>query len=100
MKVTFVLLLVIVALLAITNPNVSQYRAHIQERDGIVGTLGLGLADLLSKDGAKGVGVHRQNFVVFSKFYAGGDGILPRQDLAWGVAGKFIDIEIEKERRR
>jgi hypothetical protein len=23
----------------------------------------------------------------------GGDGILPRSDMAWGIAGKFFDIE-------
>ncbi len=95
MKVTVLLLLVIVGLLAFTNPSESQYRAHIKEREGIVGTLGLGLADLLSKDSTKGI--HRDNYIVFSKFYAGGDGILPRQDLAWGIAGKFVDIEVEKQ---
>ncbi|MDB6117057.1 MAG: hypothetical protein JWO08_838 [Verrucomicrobiaceae bacterium] len=96
MKVSALLLLVIIGLLAFTNPTESQYRAHIKEREGIVGSLGLGLADLLSKNSTKGI--HRDNYVVLSKFYAGGDGILPRQDLAWGIAGKFVDIEIEKQR--
>ncbi|MDB6138396.1 MAG: hypothetical protein JWO94_1468 [Verrucomicrobiaceae bacterium] len=96
MKISALLLLVILALLAFTNPNESQYRAHIQERQGVFGVLGLGLADLLSKDSGKGI--HRENYVVFRKFYAGGDGILPRQDLAWGVAGSFIDIDLEKKK--
>ncbi len=94
MKLRYVALLVlalITAGLALTNPNESQYRAHIQERDGLLGTLGLGLADLLSKDASKGI--HRDNYFVASKFYIGGDGLLPRQDLAWGIGGKFWQIE-------
>ena len=91
-----IVLLVIAGMLAFTNPDETQYRAHIQEREGIVGVLGMGLADLLSKHSSKGI--HRDNYVVCSKFYAGGDGILPRQDLAWGIAGKFVDIEVEKQK--
>lgn len=89
--VALLILLVIAAGLALTNPNESQYRAHVQEREGLLGTLGLGLADLLSKDASKGI--HRDNYFVASKFYVGGDGVLPRQDLAWGVGGKFWEIE-------
>ncbi len=89
--VALLILLVIAAGLALTNPNESQYRAHVQEREGLLGTLGLGLADLLSKDASKGI--HRDNYFVASKFYVGGDGVLPRQDLAWGIGGKFWEIE-------
>lgn len=77
--------------LAFTNPDEAQYRAHIQEQQGLLGSLGLGLADLLSKDARQGI--HRENWFIASKFYTGGDGLLPRQDLAWGVAGKFCDIQ-------
>ena len=94
MKLTALLVLVIVGLLAFTNPGEAEYRAHIQEKRGIVGVLGMGLADLLAKDASKGI--HRDNYFLFSRFYAGGDGILPRQDLAWGVASKFVDLKLEE----
>ena len=80
---------VIVGALALTNPNEAEYRGHIQERQGILGALGIGLVDILSNGNR---GIHRDNYLLFSKFYVGGDGILPRQDLAWGVAGKFFEI--------
>lgn len=89
--VAFLVLFIIAVGLALTNPNESQYRAHVQEREGLLGTLGLGLADLLSKDASKGI--HRENYFIASKFYVGGDGLLPRQDLAWGLGGKFWEIE-------
>ncbi len=85
---------VLVAFLAYTNPNEAAYRAHVQEREGVMGVLGLGLADLLSKNNSKGI--HRDNYLVCSKFYVGGDGLLPRQDLAWGVANKFIELDQKK----
>jgi len=96
MKLTLPTVLLIVAViilggLAFTNPTAAQYRAHIQETEGLMGTLGLGLADLLAADSDKGI--HRESFGVCSKFYLGGDGVLPRQDLAWGMAGHFWEIE-------
>ncbi len=91
MKVTVVLLLIIIGLLAISNPTEGQFREHIKEQQGIFGTLGLGLADLLSKDSTKGI--HRENYLIFSRFYVGGDGILPKQELAWGMAGQIFDKE-------
>lgn len=100
MKPLHVILLVAVIILgclALTNPNEAQYRGHVQESEGILGTLGLGLADLLSQDASKGI--HRENYLIASKFYVGGDGLLPRQDLAWGMAGKFWDIERERTRK-
>lgn len=96
MKVSVVLLLIIIGLLAITNPTEGQYRAHVQEQQGIFGTLGLGLADLLSKDSTKGI--HRENYLLFSRFYVGGDGILPKQELGWGMAGHIFDVKDARRR--
>lgn len=89
-RTLLIILVVVLGALVLTNPDEGQYRGHIQEQQGIVGVLGIGLADLLS-NGQRGI--HRDNYLVCSKFYVGGDGILPRQDLAWGVAGRFIDIK-------
>ena len=88
---SFVVALVVIALLAFTNPNEAQYRAHIREREGIAGGVGLLIADVLGN--GRGQGIHRENYFLWSRFYVGGDGILPRQDLAWGIAGKFIESE-------
>ena len=88
-------LAVALAFLAFTNPTETQFRAHVQEREGIGGWLGLKLADLLST--GPRAGIHRENFIFASRFYVGGDGVLPRKDLAWGIAGKFIDIESKEE---
>lgn len=101
MKLWLIILVVVAAALALTNPSEADFRAHIQERQGIFGTLGLALTDLLSADSRKGV--HRENYILFSKFYIGGDGILPRQDLGWGIAGKCFEKEFpedERERKR
>lgn len=97
MKILLIVLTVVAAMLAFTNPNEANFRAHIQERQGIFGTLGMALADLLSPEANKGV--RRDNYVLFSKFYIGGDGILPRQELGWGIAGKCFDTEMKQERR-
>jgi hypothetical protein len=98
MRPLLIIALVIVAMLVFTNPTEEQYRAHVLEREGIAGGVGLLLADVLGK--GRGQGIHRENFYVASRFYAGGDGILPRQDLAWGVAGKFIEIEHPSRQER
>lgn len=79
---------IIVALLAFTNPNQADFREHVRERDGIAGTVGLVLTDLLS--GGTG-GIRRDNYLVASRFYLGGDGVIPRQHLAWGIAGMFFE---------
>lgn len=83
---------VISAMLLFTNPSVEQYRGYIKERQGLAGSLGLLAVDVLSTSETKGKGIHRDNFWLCSKFYIGGDGILPRQDLAWGALGRFWDI--------
>ena len=49
------------------------------------------VADLFST-GKKG-GIQRDNYFIASRFYLGGDGILPRQDVAWGIAGYFFEVK-------
>ena len=89
-KTPLILLFIILALLAFTNPNIEQFRGHIKEREGLAGTLGLLAADVLSATDPKAKqGIHRDNYILFSRFYLGGDGFLPREDLAWGALGKF-----------
>ena len=88
-----ILLAILLGALALKNPDEAQYRGYIQQRQGILGSLGIGLADLLATGNR---GIHRDNYVFFSKFYIGGDGILPRQDLAWGVGGRFFEINAPK----
>jgi hypothetical protein len=80
----------VLAGLALTNPNEADYREHVRRQQGIAGTLGMAAADLLS--GGRSGGIKRDNYVVGSRFYMGGDGLLPRRDLAWGMAGMIWDI--------
>ncbi|WP_193213315.1 hypothetical protein [Luteolibacter marinus] len=88
MKRLILLLGIIVVVLAVANPNEAAFREHIREKQGIAGSLGIAVTDLLA--GGKG-GIRRDNYLVASRFYIGGDGILPRQDLAWGVGGMFFE---------
>jgi hypothetical protein len=83
--------LVVLGVLAALNPNEADYREHVRQSEGLAGTLGMAMADLLS--GSKNGGVRRDNYVIASKFYIGGDGILPREDVAWGFGGKIWDIK-------
>ena len=78
-----------VAALIATNPNEADFREHVRERQGLAGTLGMAMADLLS--GHQGGAIRRDNYFVASRFYLGGDGILPRQDLGWGFAGMVFE---------
>jgi hypothetical protein len=91
MRIALIVLLVIVAALALTNPSEAEFREHVRKESGLAGQFGLVLTDLVTG------GIKRQNYLVASKFYIGGDGIVPRQDLAWGIAGRFIAIEREKD---
>jgi hypothetical protein len=81
---------ILVVLLVFTNPSEADFREHVREKSGIAGTLGLALTDLLS--GGKG-GIQRDNYIIASRFFIGGDGLIPRQDLAWGIAGVFFDSD-------
>jgi hypothetical protein len=63
----------------------------MQQKHGIAGTLSLKVASIFSAGTSSGL--HRENYYLFSRYYVGGDGILPRSDMAWGIAGKFFDIE-------
>ena len=91
MKKILLLLIVVVGALALTNPNEADYREHIRQKEGLAGTVGMAVADLVS--GGKKGGIQRENFIVASRFYMGGDGVLPRENLAWGIARQFIETK-------
>ncbi|MES2598156.1 MAG: hypothetical protein V4662_22670 [Verrucomicrobiota bacterium] len=91
MKKPVLLLVAIAVVLAFTNPNEAAFREHIRKKEGIAGSLGMAVADLIS--GGKKGGIQRDNFLIASRFYIGGDGVLPREDLAWGIAGMFIETK-------
>lgn len=90
-RVWLFILVGIVIALAMTNPNEADFREHVRVKEGLAGTIGMVAADLLS--GGKGGGINRDNYLIASRFYLGGDGILGRQDMAWGVAGRFFEIK-------
>jgi hypothetical protein len=77
--------------LALTNPSEADFREHVRKKEGVAGTVGMVVADLLT--GGKKGGINRDNYLVASRFYLGGDGILPREDIAWGIAGFFIETK-------
>ena len=91
MKLIIFLLISLFVVLALTNPNEAEFRSHMQKKYGIAGSLSLKVASIFSA--GTSTGVSRDNYVIFSRYYIGGDGILPRTDLSWGVAGKFYDID-------
>ncbi len=86
-----IFLILVAGGLALTNPTEADFREHVRQKEGVAGTVGLAVADLVS--GGKKGGVKRDNFIIASKFYVGGDGVLPREDIAWGVAKQFIEIK-------
>ncbi len=98
MRLIIFLLIALLVVLALTNPNEAEFRSHMQQKHGIAGSLSLKVAAIFSAGTSTGVG--RDNYFIFSRYYIGGDGILPRTDLAWGVAGKFFDIEEEDEMKK
>lgn len=91
MKKIFFLLAAIALALALTNPNAADYREHIRQKEGLAGTVGMAVADLIS--GGKKGGIQRENFIIASRFYIGGDGVLPRENLAWGIGKQFIETK-------
>jgi hypothetical protein len=91
MKKLIFLLAAIVVVLALTNPNEADYREHIRQQQGIAGSMGMAVADLIT--GGKKGGIQRDNFTIGSRFYLGGNGVLPRENLAWGVGGQFIKTQ-------
>lgn len=88
MKKLLILLAVIVVALALTNPSEADFREQVRKQDGVAGSAAMAVIDIISPT-AKG-GIRRDNYLIASRFYIGGDGLLPREDLAWGVAGFFI----------
>lgn len=95
MRLILFLLISLLIVLALTNPNEGEFRTYMQQKHGIAGSLGLKIASIFS--GGTSSGLHRENFFLFSRYYIGGDGILPRTDLAWGVGGKFFDSDEGEE---
>lgn len=91
MKKLLYLLAAIAVVLFLTNPDEAEFREHIRQKQGIAGTIGMAVADLIS--GGKRGGIQRDNYFVASLFYVGGDGVLPREDVAWGVAGHFFELK-------
>jgi len=91
MRLIIILVISLFVVLAFTNPNETEFRNHMQQKYGIAGSLSLKVASIFSA--GTSTGVSRDNYLIFSRYYIGGDGILPRTDLAWAVAGKFFDIE-------
>ncbi len=96
MRLILFLLISLTVVLAFTNPNESEFRAYMQQKHGIAGSLSLKVASIFSA--GTSTGVSRDNYIVCSRYYIGGDGILPRVDLAWGVGGKFFDIKEDDEK--
>lgn len=96
MRLIGFLLISLLVILVFTNPNEAEFRSYMQNKYGIAGSLSLKVASIFSA--GTNSGISRDNYLVFSRYYIGGDGILPRTDLAWGVAGKFFDIQ-EHDRR-
>ncbi|MFN0077841.1 MAG: hypothetical protein ACKVY0_15400 [Prosthecobacter sp.] len=98
MKLSVFLLIALLLALVFTNPNEAEFRVHMQQKYGIAGSLSLKVASIFSAGTSSGV--YRENYFLFSRFYIGGDGILPRADLAWGVAGKFFDIDEDEAAKK
>jgi hypothetical protein len=90
MKFILFLLCSLIIVLALTNPNEADFRSYMQQKHGIAGSLSLKVAAIFSA--GTSTGVSRDNYIICSRYYIGGDGILPRTDLAWAVGGKFFDI--------
>jgi hypothetical protein len=91
MRLIFFLFVSLLVILVLTNPNENEFRTHMQQKYGIAGSLSLKVASIFSAGTSSGIS--RDNYVIFSRYYIGGDGILPRTDLAWGMGGKFFDVE-------
>ena len=89
MKKLLLILIALAVVLAVRNPSEADYREHVREKQGVAGSAAMAVMDCLSLD--KRGGMRRENFFVASRFYLGGEGLLPREDLAWGIAGFFID---------
>lgn len=84
MKLVLFFVGIVIGALAVTNPNEADFRDHVREKEGLSGTIGMAVTDLISG------GVHRDNYWIASKFYLGGDGVIPRQELGWGMAGQIF----------
>lgn len=91
MRISVIVVIVVLVILAVLNPSEADFREHVRKESGIAGQFGLVVTDLVSG------GIKRENYLVASRFYIGGDGLLPRRNLAWGVAGKYFEIKEASE---
>jgi len=89
MKKLLLIFIILAAALMLTNPNEADYREYVRQKEGLAGSIGLVVADLIAS-GPQG-GIRRENFIVASRFSRGGDGLLPRETLAWGIGKQFIE---------
>lgn len=89
MKKLLLMLSLLAGALMLTNPTEADYREHVRKKQGLAGSVGLVVADLVAS-GPKG-GIQRENFLFASCYYSGGHGLLARKTLAWGIGKQFIE---------
>ena len=94
-RVRLVGLAVAPVFLGFANPDREPVTRACAETGGPWRLAGAETAGLLSS--GPRAGIRRGNSLFAGRFHPGGDGVLPRKDLTWGIAGRFIDI---KERER
>jgi hypothetical protein len=91
MKKLLFILIILAGALMLTNPTEADYREYVRQKEGLAGSVGLVVADLITS-GPQG-GIRRENFMLASRFSMGGDGLLPRATLAWGIGKQFIETQ-------
>jgi hypothetical protein len=83
MKKLLLIFIILAAALMLTNPNEADYREYVRQKEGLAGSVGLVMGDLIAS--VPQGGIHRENFIVASRCSRREDGLLPRATLAWGM---------------